>query len=413
MGTVKDFPAVQLSDGDEDQSFLARFIETSSIEFAEDGSGTWIQAFPYVEYDHPIHGKIKFDEARAQRMAANVAAGVRGQDLDVDYDHKALRGDAAGWIKKAEARSDGLYIFVEWTKEALGKLKEKAYRYFSPEYTDKWKHPDGRMFQDVLWGGALTNRPFLKGITPINLSEMVGSGSEEVPPGSEGGNKVNRQQLEELAKNLGVEFTAETSDEDLFAATLEKASTQEEPDTENEETEEEEETPAETEAIAASEAQLKKLAETNPAIQTMLDERDRQRKTLAKLENAHRLSEVKFALSEIDTKDHALTPKAKDKVKALAIQLSEKASGELIELVKDIVKDGIVELGERGGSPKGDDTVIVGNPSDFDKAVIKLTEANPEMLLGDAIEQVARDNPELAEAHRQGSYANDELRGDR
>jgi hypothetical protein len=402
----------QFSDEVDDAPVMARFIETSSIELA-DPAGSWIQAFPYVEYDHPVHGKIKFDEQRAQRMAANVSAGVRGQDLDVDYDHKALRGDAAGWIKKAEARSDGLYIFVEWTKEALGKLKEKAYRYFSPEYTDSWKHPDGRMFQDVLWGGALTNRPFLKGITPINLSEMVGSGSEETPPRSEGGNQVNRQQLEQLATTLGVPFTDDLSDEDLFAAIDEKASTQEEPEPENEETEEETEDEPDGALIAASEAQLKKLAETNPAVQTMLDERNRQRKQLAKLENAHRLSEVKVALAEIDTKDFALTPKAKDKVKALAIKLSESASDDLMELVKDIVKDGIVQLGELGGRPKDDDSITLGDPSDFDKAVIKLMEADKDLSIGDAVEQVSRDHPELAEAHRQGSYANDELRGDR
>jgi phage I-like protein len=392
---------------DDTSPILARFIEVDSIELA-DAAGSWIQAFPYVEYDHPIHGKIKMDRERAERMAANVGANVRGQDLDIDYDHKALRGDAAGWVKKAEARDDGLYIFVEWTKEALTKLKEKAYRYFSPEYVDKWKHPDGRVFRDVLFGGALTNRPFLKGILPINLSEMVGEyDPSQSGEGSEGGNQVNREQLEQLANNLGVEFTDEMSDEDLFAAIAEASVEEPEEESEDEDIEEEEDEP---ELVSASEAELRKLAETNPAIAVLLADRERDQKRLAALEVANRLSEINIKLTDVGDANHTIAPKYRDKLRKLAVKLSDTNVDALFDLINGIVKDGIVELNERGGSnPKGRRSSSEDVGADFDELVKSLQESDDTLSFSEAVEEAARQNPELFEEYRRSSYANEEL----
>ena len=61
-------------------------------------------------------------------MALNVKNEVRDTQLDVDYDHKSQSGKAAGWIKDAQARSDGLYLQVEWTNtatEAIKKVKRR------------------------------------------------------------------------------------------------------------------------------------------------------------------------------------------------------------------------------------------------------------------------------------------------
>lgn len=151
---------------------LGYLVDLSACRFSDEGSG-WIQAMPLGKFTHPVYGEIDITPERVQRFAANVKSGVRGQDLDIDYDHKVKTTEAAGWVKDAEARANGLWIFVEWTKEAWGKIKSKAYRYFSPELVDEWKHPStGMLHKDVLFGGGLTNRPFLKGILPINLSEL-------------------------------------------------------------------------------------------------------------------------------------------------------------------------------------------------------------------------------------------------
>lgn len=182
-------------------------VDLEGVELDENDPGTarWIQAFPIGKWKHPTYGDIEMTLDRAVNMAANVNAGVRGQDLDIDYDHKEYRADAAGWVQQAEARSDGLWLNVEWTREAFQKLKDKAYKYFSPEFANVWEHTaTGRKFKDVLFGGALTNRPHLKGILPINLSEFV---KEE--------KSSARSTLEVLAAIYSVKFTESTTDDEL------------------------------------------------------------------------------------------------------------------------------------------------------------------------------------------------------
>jgi phage I-like protein len=386
MGT-----SIQLSE--EESPTFARWIDVSSIELAESGP-TWIQAFPYNTYEHPVHGKLEFNQQRAMQFAANVKANVRGQDLDIDYDHKMLRSDAAGWVRDAEARQDGLWILVEWTSEALTKLKDKAYRYFSPEYVDKWKNPaTGAVHNDVLFGGALTNRPFLKGILPINLSEMIGEESNN--QGAEGGNQVNREQLEQLAQNLGVSFEASTSDEDLFTAVSEVKI---EPPKEEQKQVEETKDP-----IAASE-DLVKLAETNPAVALLLSDREEQRKRLATLEASARLGNINTKLAEMNGQGHALKPVIAEKVRKAVVQLSERDADSVLDLIAEIVSDGVVELGERGSGAPATRSGGKTFAEEFEGRANKLMEANKDLDYADAVTQVAADDPELFESYRHESY---------
>jgi len=143
----------------------------------EEGKPTWVQALPVGTWHHPVHGEIAITPERVKQFADNVNGGVRGQDLNIDYDHQT--GEAAGWVKAAENRgTDGLWLSVDWTPTARQQLAEKKYRYFSPEFQDEWEHPVSKAkLTDVLFGGALTNRPFLKGIMPINLSEAFAEAS--------------------------------------------------------------------------------------------------------------------------------------------------------------------------------------------------------------------------------------------
>lgn len=152
--------------------------ELSGIELSDTATGgatSWIQAMPLGKYTHPFFGEIDFTPERLQRFADSVANNVRMTQLDIDYDHKMFTAEAAGWVQQAEFRpNEGLYLLVEWTKEAVQKIKDKVYKYFSPEFSDAWTNPKtGATYKDVLFGGGITNRPFLKDILPINLSELI------------------------------------------------------------------------------------------------------------------------------------------------------------------------------------------------------------------------------------------------
>ena len=140
---------------------ISYLIELNSLNFSTDTSNSdaaassWIQAMPLGKYSHPVYGEINITPEKVARFADNVNRKVRGTDLDIDYDHKEYNGEAAGWVKQAEPRTDGLWILVEWTAKAWEAIKSKAYRYFSPEFDDEWSNPKtGEKYTDVLFGGG-------------------------------------------------------------------------------------------------------------------------------------------------------------------------------------------------------------------------------------------------------------------
>jgi hypothetical protein len=139
----------------------------STKTFDEDDP-SWIHALALGKFNHPTHGEIEITPERVERFADNVNNRVRGIDIDIDYDHKAKDTAAAGWVRAAQSRDDGLWLQVDWTDRAKAAIKSKEYRYFSPEYRDEWNE-----HKDVLFGGGLTNRPFLKDLVPLNLSEYA------------------------------------------------------------------------------------------------------------------------------------------------------------------------------------------------------------------------------------------------
>src|SRR5690606_123749 len=148
FGSDQPFVAMSLDESDTESPELVYFSDLPLQKGA-----SWVHALSLGTFEHPLHGTVTITPERVQRLADGVNNRVRGQDLDVDYDHKARTGEAAGWVRKAEARPDGLWLFVEWTKEALGKIKSRAYRYFSSEFVEKWKDPkSGTVHKDVLFG---------------------------------------------------------------------------------------------------------------------------------------------------------------------------------------------------------------------------------------------------------------------
>lgn len=152
---------------------LNYFIDLHGVELDESNL-TWLHAMPLGTKLHPEYGKLQFTSDRLERYAANVKNRVRKIDLDIDYSHKgdpAKGHKAAGWVKDAEVRDDGLWIGVQFTDAARAEVAAGEWRYLSPEFKDEWADADGVIHQDVLFGAALTNRPFLKDLLPIAASE--------------------------------------------------------------------------------------------------------------------------------------------------------------------------------------------------------------------------------------------------
>ena len=116
------------------------------------------------------------DEASLMSMAADFRS--RGVDLVIDYEHQSLQGErapAAGWIKDLEARGDGLWARVDWTRQARDYLEKKEYRYFSPVLR---LDPATRRPLALLHVG-LTNVPAIKHLPPL-----VARWGGAAPPGT-------------------------------------------------------------------------------------------------------------------------------------------------------------------------------------------------------------------------------------
>jgi phage I-like protein len=379
-------------------------VDLRGVQFddnAETGS-TWIHAMTVGTYHHPLHGEIKITPDRIQRFADSVKNNVREIQLDIDYDHKATGGEAAGWVQQAEARPDGLWLLVEWTKRAYGLIREKAYRYFSPEFVDEWEHPKTRVkFKDVLNGGAITNRPFLKDILPINMTEFVNaSGGTSMDPA---------EVLKQLAKLFGL---PEDTDPGVTLGYV-QAKLGEKPEDQKDD---QQKPPADhqqqqsgppandpPQKVAASEngkdkddKQTVQLSEADllqiPFVKSLFDQSVANTKALD--EQAVNTTIVQLS-EKAGSKNVLIPPVVKDGLKKQLSELPPAARPGLVKLFEDMIENGQigVQAGENGHSGHTQSKTAADA---LDTAVSKkLSESGNKLTYADAVTQVAAENPTL------------------
>ena len=166
---------------------------------------------PWGEVRSSAGSFIVDDEAATETIAA---FEQHATDLPVDYEHQTLGGaysspsgqaPAAGWIKAlsvvspAAAADDsetepGLWAVVEWTADAMKKLRGRLYRYLSPVALVRRK--DRRLVG--LHSVALTNKPAIVGMRPVVNSDTAVSPNEQSTPSA----------AVELCGLLGIEDSA-------------------------------------------------------------------------------------------------------------------------------------------------------------------------------------------------------------
>jgi len=366
----------------------------------------WVHALPLGSYKHPLHGTLNFTPERIKRFAQSVKNKVRGIDPDIDYDHKldpSKGKQAAGWVKDAEEREDGLWLFVEWTEDAAKELNKKKYRYFSAEFADTLEDNLGVVHKDVVLGGGLTNRPFMKNLTPINLSEVVGNDTQEgtmdraelarilglSEDADEGAIKAKLSELSERKKGDSTKFSVKEEDGKLVIEhpDVEGSFTHDLPQPKVEEKKKEEE-------------QLAKLAEDNPAIKLILDQNKKLSDSVKTLEASNRLSEVSTQLSEVG-KDAGvvLPPVVQTKLREVMAQLPKQLADDIATAMQELVKvGGPVKLGEQLGKGKEGKQVSGDDVTKFLAEVDAAMEKDDKLEYRYAVEKVADENPQLWEA---------------
>lgn len=165
--------------------FNSYFIGCSEIALNDDGSAREVQILKVGDYEHPLYGRFKITTEVLRKFKENFDRKVRKIDLAFNYEHgesKAHGTKAAGWIKNLLVKNNDSELWAEpdWTQSGLQHVSEKEYRYTSAEFLPKYKEEGSNKVHDwVLIGAALTNKPFIKGMTAIAASELHNKGNKE------------------------------------------------------------------------------------------------------------------------------------------------------------------------------------------------------------------------------------------
>ena len=361
------------------------YSDLSAIQLNEQRQ-SWIQAARPGQYQHPKYGVLDFSFERLRRLMDSVKNKVRGIDLDIDYDHKtdvAMGNKAAGWVRDADVRNDGLWLLVEWTEPAAQAIKQKEYRYFSPEFLSEWVDAAGKKFEDVLSGGGITNRPFLKDLLPINLSEL------DFGQSNENNNEGVEMKLSDLAKAIGLSETATEAEVTAKLAELSKPSTPPTPEPPKE-------------SIQLTET-IRQLAESNPMVGTFVQLFDQMAAENAANQVKLREQYVSTKLSELDSKDFLLAPAMKTQLSELGLALPTELQEKFWDTVKKLHTNAhtLVQLGEIGGAQV--------TRSNAPGAVQQLNERVAELVkvgkpASEAYDIVLRDDPALYDRYRKEIY---------
>lgn len=133
--------------------------------------------------------------AQAMIQAANTAAN----DYPIDYEHQTLQAakngvpaPAAGWFKRLEWRTDGLYVTdARWTVRAKEMIDRLEYRFISPVFTFNTSTFALLKLHSI----ALTNTPALPDLT--DLAKLSGQHSTT---------HLAKVEQQEFARRMGLTY---------------------------------------------------------------------------------------------------------------------------------------------------------------------------------------------------------------
>lgn len=129
------------------------------------------------EWKHPKYGTIKMSQQTFDDIISNFKAKTIGRDPFIRIGHD--KGDestfgstaAEGWITDIVQEGDNLFALADPTNDNVADMvKNKQFRYASPEYVDNYKDKETGSFKGAaLEALALTNEPFLTRLPEARL----------------------------------------------------------------------------------------------------------------------------------------------------------------------------------------------------------------------------------------------------
>jgi len=431
---------------------MSENVLVSVMAFSEEGNVVWLEAMPAKTWHTMEYGEVPMPVEKLQRMVDNFKRNVRGQDIATNFEHgmdRAKGNKASGWFRDFKIAPSGndpntmsLHAAVEFTEEAKRELADKQWRYFSLEWDDYWQHPETQEpFEDVIVGGALTNRPVAKGLVPINFSEIFEERKEfatvadmvveatvpelelaepgtqvnpaddlagdrsggadgrriDTPPAGEDGTVPDRsdtvttphgegREMDTLDAQLR-EALGLADDADIIKAVSDLRDT------------------AQPLKEAVDEANaVKAFSELYPEQAAELEELRKERIETSAKAFSESCGKLRFKVGKTQT-EKGLSGLALEKIEETHKKFSE-GSASLADF-EDVLKtitgdDGIVDFGETGSSGSSDLVLMSSDPRiAFSELVKKIQEESDEPLeYSDAVREAANRDPELAKAYQ-------------
>lgn len=357
-----------------------------------------IHIVPMGEWDHPMYGPMKIGQKEVAEFKHNFDNNVRlNLPITAGHDNGMSGGElpAIGWFKDIMERADGLWGVVEWTEKGMSLLKERAFKYFSPEFYEDYEDPETqKMFGHVLVGGALTNKPYFKELTPVvafsedNIFNQYKNNMLNIE-------EIVLKKVEDLTdeeKTFLKDNTDKLSDEQkaTFASVLdvkEEAPKEEETKTEEAPKEETVEEPKE-EVKTASEKKMVQISASE--LDALRRKANDGAKALELIEASERGEVVKKLIFSESNKDGKFLPKASDKLNSFISTLNKAQRENFSEVCKLIGKIDASIFDEVGNETSETASIAAR----IDSAVKKVM-SEKKVDYSRALKIVASEQPEL------------------
>lgn len=386
-------------DGNEEKSNATAWAAVKKM-FKKDNMGNWIKAcegFNYLvslsensnlveimrtgNWKHPQYGDLEITDNTLDNIIINFNDRVRGVDIAIDLEHgeSSYKGEAAGWIKRLEKKDGRLLAEIDWTKLGKEKLKDKIYQYFSPEFKFVYQDAEtGKVYNNVLFGGSLTNRPFIKKMSPVMLSEDINTNYCEYI-------ELNKKEDEnnmnpELMKVLKLD---EKATEEQIIEAVNKL----------------QESSVKLDELSNTVEQLtndnKGLKKENETLTTKLSEATKSKSTVEEdnIKLSERVKEIESQLLNAEWEKVSSIALSEGKLTQKMLPVYEKSFKVDPEATKEMIKvlEPVIDLSEKGSSTGNDNKT---NIQLFNDEVTKYMSEN-KVDYNQALVAVERNNPQL------------------
>ncbi len=155
---------------------VIRFL-ADRINLAEGKRTTTVNVTRVGKFSDPRYGDFEITREMLLSMVKNFEANTYGQEIALDVAHMPQNG-AAAYFRKLFLDGTKLRGEIELTEYGIEAITKRGYRYLSAEYFENFVDNEKKLAHGpTLVGAALTVRPVIKRLDPVQLSEdSLGAG---------------------------------------------------------------------------------------------------------------------------------------------------------------------------------------------------------------------------------------------